>query len=117
MVCYSATFHHDHVYVCIAELFESEFLLYYENTLTEEDKEKLREEFTKHKIFHDKDCDLFLNLCDLVEIKIDQKGMSLKPSEKKIGRYLYQKRGLIDTHIMDIFSIFIKSLFNSNNII
>lgn len=101
----------DHVYVCIAELFESEFLLYYENTLTEEDKEKLREEFTKHKIFHDKDCDLFLNLCDLVEIKIDQKGISFKPSEKKIGRYLYQKRGLIDTDGIEAFKIFLAKLY------
>lgn len=101
----------DHVYVCIEELIDSEFLLYYENTLTEEDKEKFREEFLKHKIFKSKDCVFFLNLCDLVEIKIDLKGISLKPSEKKIGRYLYQRRGLIDSEGIEAFKIFLANMY------
>lgn len=101
----------DHIYVCMAELFKSEFLYYYENTLAEEDKDKLRQQCSCIKAIGDKNAELYLNLCDLVDIKIDQKGIKYKPSEKKIGRYLYQKRGLIDDEGIDAFRQFLAYLY------
>ena len=105
----------DHVYICMDVLFRSDFLLYCENTLTEEDKENLRQEFTDIKVFKKDYCELFLNLCDLVEFKIDKKGIKFKPSEKKIGRYLYQKRGLIDSDSIQDFRIFLANLYLHQN--
>ena len=101
----------DHIYVCMAELFKSEFLLYYENTLTEADKDTYREQCSCIKAIGDKNADLYLNLCDLVEITIDQKGIKYKPSAKKIGRYLYQRRGLIDGEGITAFRQFLAELY------
>ena len=101
----------EHVYVCMAELFQSEFLLFYENTLTEADKDIFRKQCSCIKSIGDKNAELYLNLCDLVDIKIDQKGIKYKPSEKKIGRYLYQKRYWIDDEAIDAFRQFLANLY------
>ncbi len=105
----------DHIYICMADLFKTEFLLYLENTLPEEDKDLFREEFSKIKTFKQDDCELYLNLRDLVEIKIDQKGFKFKPFEKKIGRYLYQKRNVLDAEAIESFRTFLAKLYLHQN--
>lgn len=100
----------DHIYVCMAELFKSEFLNYYENTLTEADKDTLRSQCSTIKAIGDENAEVYLNLRDLVDMKIDQKGIKYKPSQKKIGRYLYQKRGLIDDEGIEAFRKFLANL-------
>ena len=101
----------DHIYVCMAELFESEFLYYYENTLTEDDKDKLRQQCSCIKAIGDKNAELYLNLCDLIDMNINQKGIKYKPSAKKIGRYLYQKRDNIDREGIVAFRQFLAELY------
>lgn len=100
----------DHAYVCMTELFRSGFLDYYENTLAEDDKESLRQECAKNKLIKSEDIDLYLNLCDIVEITFDAKGLKYKPSEKKIGRYLYQHRNDLSDDAIDAFKKFLASL-------
>ena len=101
----------DHIYVCMAELFDSEFLYYYENTLTEDDKDKLRQQCSCIKAIGDKNAELYLNLCDLVDMNISQKDIKYKPSSKKIGRYLYQKRDNIDREGIVAFRKFLAELY------
>ena len=100
----------DHIYVCMADLFKSEFLLYYDNTLTEEDKDKLRQDCLAIKCISN-DAELYLNLIDMVNIKIDKNGLKYKPSEIKIGRYLYRHRNQIDLEAINAFKVFLANLY------
>jgi len=101
----------DHIYICMAELFKSGFLNHYDNTLTEEDKEKLRQECLLIKCINSEHTDKFLNLYDMVDIKIDNKGVKYRPSEKKIGRYLYKHIKEINQKEINSFRVFLANLY------
>ena len=101
----------DHINTCIVDLLKSDFLVNYENTLTEEDKEKYREECKKIKCISEEQTELYLNLRDMVEISIDKKGvLKYKPDAKKIGRHLYKNRNVLTPESHHAFIMFLANL-------